>query len=333
MSGESLNVSFDNTSIEPNAAENFTEEIQDESTDELDSEEEFDEDIEATEEESEESEELTKEEKAEIKRLKKLQLKFNGREYEEELPFEIEDNPEYVDWMKKQLQLAKLGQTKSQEYSQLETEIQQFVEELRKNPRKALANPNLGVDLKALAAEILEEEINESQKTPEQKEKEALERKLRELEEERERERAELQKKEYERLVEQKYEQFDLQMSKALETSDLPRSPYVVKKMADYMMLAVKNGVRIDASDIVPIVRDEIQNDIKDMFGVMPDEVLDQLLGKDTYDRLRKHRLSRAKKKKNPAVTKGKAQDVGTKTQKKEEKEPIDFKSFFGSGI
>lgn len=322
---EALNVSVDSAGIEPNAAENFNDELQ------ADSEEfETDEGEESSEEEQSEKK-LTKEE---IKRIKKLQLKFNGREYEEELPFEIEDNPDNIEWMKKQLQLAKLGHTKSQDYSKLENEIRDFVSELKKNPRKMLSNPNLGIDLKELAAQILEEEIENSKKTPEQIELEKAQLRLKELEDERAREQEDLRNKEYQRLLDQQYERYDIQMSKALQSSDLPKSPYIVKKMADYMILGVKNGISVTPEDVIPLVKEELQSDLKDMFDVLPDEVLTQLIGKNNYDRIRKHNVSKAKKKINPSMAKKKIEDTGKiskPTQNEESK--ISFKDFFGAGL
>ena len=265
------------------------------------------------------SDEPSKEEiKKEVKRLKKLTIKYNGKDYEEELPFEIEDTPEAVDYMKRQLQLAKLSQSKSQNYSQLEGEVKGFIEELRTNPRKALANPNIGVDLKQLAAEILQEEIDNSAKSPDQIERERLELKLKELEGERSKEKETARQKEYERTLNQEYERYDIAMSKALETSDLPKSPYIIKKMADYMMLGIKNGMKVEPKDVLPIVREEMHSDLKEMFAVMPADVIEQLMGNDTYDKVRKHRLSRARGgkkagKKNPAVNKS-VKDVGTTT-------------------
>lgn len=277
--------------------------------------------------------ETKKEIQNEVKRLKKLKLKFNGREIEEELPFEIDDNPANIEYMQRQLQMAKLGQQKSQDYSNLQKQVSAFVEELKKNPRKALANPNIGIDLKQLAAEILQEEIENSQKSPDQIKAEQLENKLREIEEERAREKEESQKVELERLTNQAYERYDMLMSKALDESDLPKSPYVVKKMADYMMLAIQNDLDVTPSDIVPIIKEEVLNDFKQMVGVMPAENLQAFFGKDVIDKVRKHNLAKVKKKQTSAALGKKDIDVGASKvapKKKEDVKPQTFKDFFG---
>lgn len=273
---------------------------------------------------------LSKAEKAEAKRrLKSLKIKFNGREVEEELPFEIEDDPEAIEYMTKHLQMSKLGQTKAQEYSQLEKEVRGFIEELKKNPRKILMDPTIGVDIKKLAAEVIEEEIENSQKSPEQLEKEKLERELKAIKEEREKEREELRAREFERLQEQEFERYDMLMTQALEKhKDLPKSPYVVKKMADYMLLGLNQGIDVTPEDVIPLVKEEMHNDLKEMFSVMPEEVIEALIGKETINKLRKRSLAKAKSA-PPTPVKALA-DTGKKTEaNKEDGKKMTYSEFF----
>lgn len=269
------------------------------------------------------AEELTP---AEIKKIKKLKLKFNGKEIEEELPFEIEEA--HAEWLAKQRQKAMLADHKANEYSQLEREVGAFIQELRKNPKKALSNPAIGLDIKQFAAEILQEEIEQAQKSPEQLKEEALQRELEELKAERAREKEEMNARELERLTEREYERYDNLMSSAIEASDLPKSPYVVKKMTEYLMMGIENGIDVEPKDVIPLIREEIQNDIQEMFQVMPAEVIEQILGKSNMEKLRKKRVASAKA---PVPVKASVKDIGAqkKEEKKEEKKQT-LKEFFG---
>lgn len=229
------------------------------------------------------------------KALKQLKYKVDGKEFQEELPFEIPDDPKAIEYMQRQIQLSKMGQSRAQQAAELQKEVTSWVEQLRKDPKAALSMPNLGIDLKKLAQQVIEEEISNAKKTPEQLEREKLEAKLKSLEDERKTEKEEFQRKEMERLQETAYEQYDMKMTKALETSDLPKSPYVVKKMAEYMLLGLQNNMDLEPSDVLPLVREEITNDLKEMFAVMPDEVVEKLIGKDKINSLRKKRVAQAK--------------------------------------
>lgn len=277
----------------------------------------------------EEGEELSQPTPAEIKKIKKLKLKFNGKDIEEELPFEIDEA--HQDWYVKQRQKAMLADHKSREYAQLESEVGAFIQQLRdpKTAKKALMNPAIGMDIKELAASILQEEIERSQKSPEQLRAEEAELKLQELMEERDREKKDHETRELERLTEREYERYDSLMSNALESSDLPKSPYVVKKLTEYMIMAVENGIDIDPKDVIPLIRNEIHSDISQMFGSMPAELIEQVLGKDTLGKLKNHRKAAANK--PPIPVKAAVKDVAqSKEEKKETQKKQTVRDFFG---
>lgn len=275
-------------------------------------------------------EETKAEEKALPKKLKKLKLKVNQKEIEEELPFEIDEDPKVIDYLTRQLQLAKMGQLKAQDYSNLQKDIGGFFDKLKSDPMSVLTDPELGIDVKQLAAKVIEQEIEASKKSPEQLEKEKLEAELKSLRDEREKEKETFQQKELERLQEQAYMEYDRQISDALESSTLPKSPYTIKKMAEYMLMAVEEGLNVEAKDIVPLVEEEMKKDLAEMFKVMPEDVIEQLLGKDVLTKLRKRNVAKAKE--AAAISQAKAMpDVGKNTGKKEVPvEKQSFRNFFG---
>lgn len=255
---------------------------------------------------------------------RKYKGKVDGQEFEEEIDFDNEED------IVKRLQLAKVAQKRMGEKSQLEKEVREFIEELRKNPKKVLSDPNIGVDLKEFAAAVLKEEIENSQKSPEVLEKEKAQAELRDLKAKNEKEAAEFKAKEFERLQEREFERYDNLMDKALSGTDLPKSPYVVKKMADYMLLGLQNNLDVSPEDVLPIVREEILADIKAMFDVMPEEVIEKFLGKDVLTKLRKKNISKAK---NPATPLSKSiTETGNKAKETEKAalSKMDYKKYFG---
>ncbi len=270
---------------------------------------------------------------AEVKKaIRKLKLKVDKGEIEETLPFDLPDDPKVIEYMQRELQKSKMSSKRAEQYSELESEVRDFVELLRKNPKKALSDPTIGLDLKKFAAEIMEEEIARAQKSPEQLEKEAMEAELKALKEEREKEKESLKKQEFERLQEQAYNTYQSNINKAIEKSDLPKSPYVVKKMADYMLFALQEGKDVSPEDVLPLVKAEIHQDIKDMFSTMPEEVIENMIGKDVLTRIRKKNVAKAKA--NPPVPVNKSVlDTGAgnkpKTEEKSEKK-MTLKELFG---
>lgn len=246
------------------------------------------------------------------KKLNKLQLKVDGVTEDMELPFEIDDDPKVVEWMTKNLQMSKMANKRAQEKALFEKEVVSFIQELKTNPKKALSNKAIGLDVKKFAQDIIEEEIAQMQKSPEQVEKERLENELKELKERMEREKEEFRQKELERYQEQEWQRYDSLFTKALETAELPKTPYTTKKMADTMLAALDEGIQVEPVDIVGIVKEEILKDIEDMFSAMPSEVVSKIIGKKHLDNIRKTNLSKAKEKME-VDNKKKVEDVAKK--------------------
>lgn len=220
---------------------------------------------------------------------KKLKLKVDGKEFEEEIDL---DDDEYLT---RQLQLSKAAQKRMAEAAQLQKEVEAFVADLRKNPRKVLSDPNVGVDIKKMIQEYIDEEIANSQKTPEQIEKEKLEAELKALREEREKEKEEGRRKELERIKQESYERYETQMIQAIESTNLPKKAYVVNKVADYLIAGLQQGIDLNPKDVMPLVEEEIREDLRDMISSAPDEVVEALIGKDVFNRIRKKNLQKAK--------------------------------------
>lgn len=278
------------------------------------------------------------EKKAEIKRLKKLKLKVDGEELEEELPFEVEEKPEIVEYLKKQLQLAKMSHKRALQASTLEKEIGAFLQALKENPEEVLQDPNLGINLEDLAKRVIQKKIEESKKTPEQIEQEKIQKRLKELEEEVKQKEELIKQKEMERLQEKMFVEYNNSIETVLKDAKLPVNQYMKGKMADYMLLALKNGVDAKAEDVLPLVQKEIQRELKEMFEVMPTEVIEQVVGKDAIKKFNKTQpgSQTAKKSVTPA-TATKVQDTGGKKEEnktKEEKMKLnDFPLFKKLGI
>jgi hypothetical protein len=272
---------------------------------------------------------LSKAEKKEQKKLlREIELKYNGKTSKEKLPFDIPE--EHSEWMRRQMQLAKMAQVKAQEHSSLEREVVEFFNELRANPKKALANPDIGIDVKQLVAEILEEELANAQKSPEQLALEQKENELRELREREKQREEELRRIQEEQIIEQAAQQFDIQMSETLDKYNIPKSPLAIKKMAEYMSLSIQNMEEPDMDLIGQLVEEEMMNDYRQHLNSLPPDRVVQLLGEEIFDKVRKERVSKMKKAQPTA--KSLSKDVAQPKQKEEKKtQPKQtFKDFFG---
>lgn len=258
---------------------------------------------------------------------KKYELMVNGKKKDVELDF---DNDEEV---KKYLQKAFASDEKFQEAAMTRKQAEQLVEMLRTNPLQILRHPELGLDIKALATSILNEEIEEMGKTPEQKRMEELERKLAEKENREKELEKQKQEAELERFRAETYQQLDDDITSALSSSDLPKSPYVIKRIADAMMEAVDvhgyTDVRVQ--DIMPYVEQQILSEIQQMFEAKPADVMEKIIGKKNLDSYRKSKISKSRK---PVETAESVKDSGgskADSKKVAAEDKVTFKKMFGN--
>lgn len=262
----------------------------------------------------------------EIKKLNKLKLKVYGEEIDEDLPFDLNESPEAVEYLTKQLQLAKASQRAMQENSSFKSQVEQFFKGFKSDTKAALLE--MGIDPKKFAAEVIEEEIKKSQLSPEQRELEELKAEKKKREEDYKKEKEENDRKEKERLQTQEYERIDNLMTSALDKSSLPKEPYIIKKIADYMMTGLKNKVDLSPEDVLPLVEEEIKKDIQSLIKALGEDKVEEFVGKEVFNKIRKKNIAKAKQ--TPATVKSSIRDVGA-TSKPEVKatDKQSIKDFF----
>ncbi len=238
----------------------------------------------STEEDAESEEEKLKKQTKEEKKAWKL--KVGGKD------IEINDENELI----KRAQMGYSAEQKWQEASQMKKEMDNFLQVLQQNPSYALEQ--MGFDVDDLAKNHLQGRIDDMQKSPEQLERETLQKELEDLRTEREKEKETTRQSELKRMQDQYAIEIENDISTALdEAKSLPKSPYAVKRIADAMILAFQRGHQdVTVQDVLPIVEKEIKSEIQNMFSAMPEELVEAVVGKDTLNRLRKRRVSRARK-------------------------------------
>lgn len=249
--------------------------------------------------------------KAEVKRIKQLQLKVNGKEFTEDLPFEIDDNPEAIAYMTKELQMSKAAQRAMQEKGSFEKQVEAFFQNLKGNTAQVLEQ--MGIDPVKFAAEQLEAEIKRQQLSPEERKNQELEAKLRKLEEDNDRKDKEFKRQKYESDRQQIHDKIEAQMISALDKSDVPYTPEVTDRIAKYMMLALQDpdgAVVLTPEDVIPLVREDITNGLQSIIKGMNAEQIQKFIGKDVFDNVRKDRIQKIKTA-TPATAKAAIKEVG----------------------
>jgi hypothetical protein len=287
--------------------------------------------------EVESSEETTPTEQAqEIKKLKKLLLKVDGKEIEEELPFEIDEA--HAAYFREQLQLAKAAQNRMREASSLKKEkeqtnlsMQAFVQALKDDPASILSHPNIGVDLKEFATRIMNQQLEEDVKSPEQKELEKLQKEKEEYAKKLEQLQSQKDAEERARLQNIIANQITDEITSAITEFSLPNDEMVVSRFLEAYKLANSKGINLSAKEVAPIIKKQMYEEAKRYVQMFDEDTLEDFIGKDRVSSVHKRMLGKLKSQTPPTLTDVK--DTGTanyeKLFDKSKKERVTGRDYF----
>jgi len=265
--------------------------------------------------------------------LEEFVLKVNGKEVREKINLRDKDR------ITKALQMEKAAQQAFQERAitakqlqEVQSDVQEFLQQFTENPLSIVMNPefNLSKEQKRQLAEaILREDLEESQKTPEQLEYEATKRKYEELLAEKEALEAERREQEQARLEQEAAIELENEIVQAIEIGALPRSQYISKKLADLAYIAYSNGIDLSIQDLIPFVKQQYKRDLAEMMGVLDDEEVEMLVSKDRIRAIRNKQIQSVKPKEGAPKSPLKTQDTGASNKKQDEPQKIKAKDFF----
>jgi len=196
-------------------------------------------------------------------------------------------------------QLRKSSDKRFSEANQARKQSEEFIRLLKTDPQKVLSHPSIGLDLKKFAEEYLMTEMQQEMLTPEQRELNDYKSKLAKYEET-EKTRKQEEETKAQEAVRQKYsDDYNKQITDALEVSGLPKTEHTVQRMIHYMHNALKNGYELSANDVTDLVRKDYISDTKALYSNLDGDALISILGDDIGKKLRKSDLNKLKSKQN----------------------------------
>lgn len=280
-----------------------------------------DDELQDTIEDDDASEEEVAEAKVEL--AKRISMKINGQDTEFDLSSDVD-----IEKLKEFAQKGEGADQKFQEAAKMRKQMEAFAKMVQENPLEALKR--MGHDPDKIAEMHMEQRIAEMAKTPDQIEREKLQKELEEIRAEKQKLEDDRKEAEYKAAQETYSRKLDTEITEALSKSEMPKSPYVVKRLAEYLMLGLKKNPNFAVADAVPLVERQIKKEIQEMFGAMPEDVVEKMLGQDVSTKLRKRRLSKMKKAPQTASqVKQTGKSEIAKSQPKQESAPKKAKDFF----
>lgn len=250
------------------------------------------------------------------KLMKSYEFKANGKTRKVEI--DLNDDESVRKWLEKGVG----AEEKWQEASGYRKQAEQLVEMLQKNPRAILKNPALGIDVRKLAEELLDEQLEDAKLTPEQKELRDLKASIAEREKKESEYKKQQDEQKQAQMIKEQQEKIESDMMSALDASSLGASPYTVRRTADIMSALIEQGYEdVDIKKVMPFVEHMIKQELSGHIGKHRDPAkLENLVGKDILKEYRKSKIAPVKKTPNSSV-----QESGKKLSdnKPVEKKPI----------
>ena len=227
--------------------------------------------------------------KAELTRT--LNLKVDGEDFTEELPFDA--TPEMLEYLTKQAQLAKMSNKRAQESADLRKvdnqrniDIQNFIEAIKNDPAKMLSE--LGIDAREFSEEFLEKEVEKMQMSEEDRKIMELQDELTSIKKREDDSKRESEIREQEALRDKYAVEYEKDLLQALDSSELPNNPELILRMNQYMKIALENGIDLNFSDIIPLVSNNVNSELSKLLSSTPIEKLISMLGDEQLKGIRK---------------------------------------------
>lgn len=176
---------------------------------------------------------------------------------------------------------------------QQEKLVKEIAEMIQTNPWQLLQRA--GYDPRQLAEEYLTQAIEEDMLPENEKEL----RRVRQEKEELERQyKEELTRREQEQMnvaIQQAQQEISNSIIDALESSSLPKSPEVVKRIANYMLIAEQKGINVNPKQVIPLVEEDFRNLNAQILKSLDPSKRISYIGEDLLKQIRQDDLARLK--------------------------------------
>jgi hypothetical protein len=192
-----------------------------------------------------------------------------------------------------------------------------FVELLQNNPAELLKRG--GHDPRKFSERYITEIIEEELMPEEQRRTLALQRERDELERQLNEERTKQQEFQQQQLTEQYERQISTDIMSALDESNLPKTPDVVRRIGYYLMRATQQNMNVPLKRIISLVKTDINKMNQEILGNLSDEQLMDFIGEDKIKKIRQLELQKIKKP-QPFQNQQQNLDVQKKTKLDEKK-------------
>jgi predicted RNase H-related nuclease YkuK (DUF458 family) len=179
---------------------------------------------------------------------------------------------------------TKAAQKRMQEAAQTRKEAETVLRLLNENPREVFKL--LGMDYNKFAEDIINENLQESLLTEQERELRDYKRKVEQYEVEKQRLEREYREQVQQQEIAKYQEQIQNEIIEVLEETGLPKTDRTIGRIVYYLQLAAQNGYDLSPKDVISHVKNDYAQDFREMLGNLPEAQIQALLGQDIASRV-----------------------------------------------
>jgi hypothetical protein len=152
-----------------------------------------------------------------------------------------------------------------------------------------------GYDPRKLAEEYLTQAIEEDMMPEPEKELKRVRLERDELERQYKEEMERREQEQMQGAIQQAQQEISSQIIDALSSSSLPKSPDVVKRIANYMLIAEQKGINVNPRQVIPLVEEDFRNLNASILKSLDPTKRISYIGEDLLKQIRQDDLARLK--------------------------------------
>lgn len=177
---------------------------------------------------------------------------------------------------------------------QQERLVKEIAEMIQTNPWQLLERA--GYNPRELAEQYLTQAIEEEMLPESERELKRVRLEKEELERQYKEEMSRREQEQYSLAVQQAEQEITGQIIEAMDASTLPKSPDVIKRIANYMLLAEQKGISVNPRQIIPLVEEDFRNLNSQILKSLDSNNRINYIGEDLLKQIRQDDLSRLKR-------------------------------------
>ena len=236
---------------------------------------------------------------AQVANLKKYKIKVDGNE--EEVELDLNDEQTLV----RHLQMSKAASKRMNEAAITKKQAEQFINALKTDPVRILTDPRVmgNEKFQAIAEEFLSKKLQEQFLSPEERKRIEMEDKLRKYEESEKKQKEEAEQAQIAQLEEHYAQQYQKTIITALQSTNLPKNAFTVKRMAELMQKNIQHGLELEPQHLAQLVKEDYQRELVGLIGGSDADQIIAMFGEDVANKIRKHDLAKLKGKLGPQAS------------------------------